>query len=487
MRRSSVVAPLLLIGIGGLFLAHNMYPDLPLLDYLARYWPFLIILWGGLRLIEVLIWAATDKPLPVRGTGGGEWMLVILLIVFGGSLHAVRGYNGGWWPHNVTIGGLDMFGDSYEYPIAVEKQASKNPHIVIENFRGNAKITGADTDTVKVGGHRTIRSLDQSGANAANGEAAFELAGDANEVIVRNNSDRLSNGTVRITAEMEITVPRNATIEAHGRLGDFDISDINGEVQVISDNAGVRLQNLGGDARIDLGKSDIIRVIGVKGLVDVKGKGHDLDLQNIEGPVTIAGAYSGVITFHHLAKALRFNGERTDLSIEKIPGQVRMTLSDFTGTNLVGPIHISGRSRDVTVSDFSNELDVSVDRGDINLRPGGVPLSKIDAQTRTGEVTLSLPPSARFALTATTSRGDVTNDFGSPIRTQNDGRGSEMLGSTGAGSPPVDLHTEHGNVTVRRAAADDKTVIPSTDDDAPREIKTLKPLKSTAPIKKTDQ
>ena len=52
MRRTSVVAPLLLIVIGGLFLARNLYPDLPLLDYLARYWPFLLIIWGGLRLAE---------------------------------------------------------------------------------------------------------------------------------------------------------------------------------------------------------------------------------------------------------------------------------------------------------------------------------------------------------------------------------------------------------------------------------------------------
>ncbi len=77
-------------------------------------------------------------------------------------------------------------------------------------------------------------------------------------------------------------------------------------VEVISDNAGVRLQNLGGDARIDLKKSDIIRASGIKGIVDVKGHGHDIDLQNIEGAVTIEGAYDGVITFHRLAKALRF-------------------------------------------------------------------------------------------------------------------------------------------------------------------------------------
>ncbi len=481
MRRSSVVAPLLLIGIGGLFLARNMYPDLPLIDYFARYWPFLIVLWGGLRVIEVLVWAATDKPLPARGTGGGEWVLVVMLIMFGGSLHAVRGYNGGWWPHNVAIGGLDMFGESYEYPISAEKQAGKNPHVVIESFRGNAKIVGADTDTVKVTGHRTIRSLDQNGANSADREANFELTGDSNEVIVRNNPDRLSGGNVRITAEMEITVPRNATIEAHGRVGDFDISDINGNVEVISDNAGVRLQNLGGDARIDLNKSDIIRVIGVKGLVDLKGHGHDIDLQNIDGPVTVAGAYSGVITFHNLAKPLRFNGERTDLSIEKIPGNIRMTLSDFTANNLVGPIHITGRSRDVNVTNFTSDLSVSVDRGDINLRPGTTPLGKIDAQTRTGEVTMAFPPGARFELTATTSHGDVTNDYGSPIRTQNDGRGSEMFGSTGGAN--VTLHTEHGNVTVRRASSEDKPIGSGSDDSSSHDSK---PIKS-APLKKTEQ
>jgi len=247
MRRSSVVAPLLLIAIGGLFLAHNLYPDLPLLDYLARFWPFLLIIWGGLRLAEVLIWAATDKAVPARGISPGEWVLVIFLCIFGASVHAVRGFNT-WWPRNVTIGGLDMFGESYEYPVAGEKQTSKTPHIVIESFRGNARITGSDADAVKVTGHRSIRSLDQNGADAANQSAPFEVAGDSNEVTIRNNQDRLSGGRVRMTADMEISVPKGATIEAHGRYGDFDVTDVNGNVEIISDNAGVRLQNLGGDA-----------------------------------------------------------------------------------------------------------------------------------------------------------------------------------------------------------------------------------------------
>jgi hypothetical protein len=480
MRRTSVVAPLLLIGVGALFLARNLYPELPLLDYLAKYWPYLLIVWGGLRLAEVLFWVATDKPLPARGVSGGEWALVIFLCFFGGSLHAVRGFSTSW-PHNFAIGGLDMFGESYEYPITGEKQASKNPHVVIESFRGNAKITGVDSDVVRVTGHRTIRSLDQSGADAANREASFELAGDTNEVIVRNNPDRLSGGSVRVTADMEITVPRGATIEAHGRLGDFDISDVNGTVQIISDNAGVRLQNLGGEARIDLRKSDIIRVIGVKGLVDVKGGGHDIDLQNIEGPVTIAGSYTGVLQFRNLSKPMRFNGERTDFNIQKLPGHIRMALGDFTGSHLVGPVHISARSRDINISDFTDEMEIVVDRGDVNLRPGTLPLAHIDVTSRSGEITLALPPGAKFDLNATTAHGDTDNQYGSPIHEQSEGRGSSLRGVI-PGGPALSLRTERGKVVVRKASGDDKPLVSETD-----ETTLPKPIIPTKPLRKIEQ
>lgn len=462
MRRTSVVAPLLLIAIGALFLARNLYPEIPLLDYLAKYWPFLLIVWGALRLAEVLFWSATDQPIPRSGVSSGEWVLVIFLCIFGASLHAIRGFNT-WWPRNVTIGGLDMFGESYDFPIDGQKQTGKVPHVVIEAFRGNARITGADTDTVKVTGHRSIRSLDEKRAETANQSMPFEISGDANAVTIHNNQDRLSGpDTVRVSAEMEITVPKGASIEAHGRYGDFDITDINGAVEVISDNAGVRLQNIGGDARVDLRRSDVVRAVNVKGLFDLKGRGADVDLQNIEGPVTISGAYSGVIQFRNLSKPLRFTGERTELNIEKLPGQVRMALGDFTASNLVGPIHLSTRSRDIEISEFTNPIEISVDRGDIDLRPGSLALSRIDARTNSGDITLSLPSGAKFDLTASTARGDVTNDYGSPIHAENEGRGAELRG-VAAGGPAINAHTEHGAVVVRKASPDDKSASPKPD------------------------
>jgi hypothetical protein len=479
MRRSSVVAPLLLIAIGGLFLARNLYPELPLLDYLAKYWPFLLILWGGLRLAEVLFWAATDKAIPARGVSSGEWVLVIFLCMFGASLHAVRGFNGDWWPRNVSIGGLDMFGESYEYPLSAEKAASKTPRVVIESFRGNARITGIDTDAVKVTGHRSIRSLDQNGADNANRTAPFEVSGDANEITIRNNQERLSSGHVRLTADMEITVPKGATIEGHGRYGDFDVTDVNGNVEIVSDNAGVRLQNVGGDAHIDLRRSDVIRASNVKGSIDLKGNGSDIDLQGIEGQVTINGTYSGVIQFRNIAKPLRYRGPQTELSFEKLPGQIRFALGDFTGSGIVGPTTLTTRSKDIQLSDFTNSLEVSLQRGDVELRPGRVPLSRIDVTTRSGDIELSIPQNAKFDLTASTARGDVTNDYGPPIRTETSGR-TTMLKAQVSGGPAVTVHTERGQVVVRKASADDKPLAPKNETKADTPI-------PVAPLKKIEQ
>ena len=126
MRRASLVAPLLLIGIGLLFLARNVFPEMQLLDYLAKYWPLLLVVWGGLRLIEILFWAATARPLPRFGISSGEWVLVIFLCFLGVSLHAVRGFSA-WLPGSrIELGGLDIFGESYDYPLSAERPATKS-------------------------------------------------------------------------------------------------------------------------------------------------------------------------------------------------------------------------------------------------------------------------------------------------------------------------------------------------------------------------
>ena len=63
--------------------------------------------------------------------------------------------------------------------------------------------------------------------------------------------NRVSGNNRRISADLDIVVPKGATIEAHGRSGDFDISGITGSVDINSDNASVRLEDIGGDVEVE--------------------------------------------------------------------------------------------------------------------------------------------------------------------------------------------------------------------------------------------
>jgi DUF4097 and DUF4098 domain-containing protein YvlB len=459
MRRASLVAPLLLIGIGLLFLVRNVFPEMPLLDYLARYWPLLLVAWGGLRLLEILLlghhfWAGTSRSLASHGISGGEWVLIIFLCFLGVSLHAVRGFSPWLTGSRIELGGLDIFGESYDYPVTAEKPANKAPRVILESFRGNARITGADVQTVKVTGHSTIRSLDQASADRAHQEAPLELDGEPNEIHVRTWQNRVSGGNRRISDDLEIVVPKGATIEAHGRSGDFDISGISGSVDVNSDNASVRLEDIGGNVVVELRGSDIVRAVKVKGSVELKGRGSDIDLQDIAGPVTINGQWSGNGQYHNLASPLRINTGYTEFSAEKLT-DMRVTLGNLNASGITGPIRMSSsRSWDVSLTNFTNSLDINLNGGDVDLRPGLLPLAKMDVRSRTGQIELALPPSAKFDLTATSTRGSVDNQYGAPLKQEPTGRrGATLRGSNGG--PPVNISTDSGQVLVRSASAGD--------------------------------
>src|SRR5579864_9283820 len=176
MRRGSVIGPLILIGIGGLFLLHNLFPEVPMVDIMAKYWPFVLIAWGGLRLVEILMWAILSKPIPRNGISGGEWMLVFLICVIGGTMYTARHY-ASWFPSGRALRGVMVnMGEPYDYTLAAsEKPCANKCRVLIENFRGNAKITGANEALVKASGRETIRSFQQSDADSANKETPLEL------------------------------------------------------------------------------------------------------------------------------------------------------------------------------------------------------------------------------------------------------------------------------------------------------------------------
>lgn len=449
--RASIIGPLVLILVGGLFLIHNLRPDLSVLRTAAQYWPWVLIGWGAIRLAEVLMWHQKGQALPRTGVSGGEWWLVVFICLLGVPMAGVARLNNNWGNVNFRGWGWQIMGEHFDFPVSAEADAAKVTRIVVENLRGAARIVGSDEMKVKVSGRKSIRALDRATAERADKETGLELSRQGDVLYVRTNQEKWS-GDERVSAEIDITVPRGAMLECKSRVGDFDVTDMRNTVAINSDNAGVRLQNIAGRVEISVRKSDIVRAVNVQGDVTLKGSGEDLEFDNITGQVTADFSYTGELEFKNLAKPLRFESNTVTMNMERVPGRVQLTRGEIDAENIVGPARIKSGSKDVRVSEFTGTTEIEVERGDIRLAPGKGPLGQIDARTRSGEIEVALPDKTGFSLKAQVARGSAENEFGAPLLKQDEGRTERITGTTGAG-PTVNLEANRGSIRVRKAGA----------------------------------
>ncbi len=463
MRRHSLSGPLLLLLIGAFFLWRNLHPEAPVFDLLAQYWPFLLIAWGLLRVAEVVL-------LGHRGSSfsGGEIVLIVFICVIGSGLweghrHGIR----------YDLGGV-MIGEEYDYPIAAQAPAGNIRYIVFDNPRGNIKVTGADTQEIVVSGRKQIHAWGRTDADQTNGRTPVEIVPEGDRLLVRTNQDRAPSNQ-RVDDDLEVTVPRGMTVETRGRTGDVEIDDVAGDVEVATNRGDVRLARIGGSVRMNVSNSQLVRAVDVKGKLDLEGRGGDVDIENVAGQVTIAGAWIGALEFKNLAKPLDFEGiSNTELHAQAIPGELNMDRGEVSGNGLTGPLRLVTRSRDVKLAGFTQSLEVETERGDLELQPAS-PVAAINARSGFGRVDLVLPEKANFDLQATAERGDAINDFGPQIQVEREGRTAMLKGRVGNG-PAIRITANRGPISVRREG-----MLPSDADDSGEPLPPKTPLPPKPP------
>ena len=86
--RGSITAPLVLIVVGTIFLLRAVQPDFQIGPLLSHYWPFLLIVWGLIALLEVTVRFVSNAPIPTNGVSGGGWFLVVMVCIVGATAHA---------------------------------------------------------------------------------------------------------------------------------------------------------------------------------------------------------------------------------------------------------------------------------------------------------------------------------------------------------------------------------------------------------------
>ncbi len=446
MRQRSLAGPLILIGIGVLFLFKNMVPDFSVWTLLVRWWPFLLIGFGVVQLAEVLYFYNRGQALAPRGFSGGQ---VVLLALLCGAVYAATHHRRVIHINNFESGGVQIFGEQYDYPINLHGDATGVTMLVLDNLRGNVTVNGSDEGGYSADGHKSVKAYNKREADVSDGRTQVRFVREGTQLIVKTD-ERGSIEANRLSTDMEIRIPRGISVEARGRSGDLTVNSITGMVDIQSDRGDVRLSDIGGSSRVAVAHSGLVKATGMKGNLDVEGRGSDVQLENVAGQVNITGAYSGTLEFKNLAKPMHFESDRTDLRIAQIAGTFTMDLADIRANHLVGPVKLKTRSRDIHIDDFSDSMELEVERGDIELTPGKLPLARIGVRSHNGNVDLTLPERAEFNLNAHTGQGEVHNEFGDGVRTEMEGR-SGSLRSQGGRGPAVDIVTDRGAITVKKS------------------------------------
>jgi DUF4097 and DUF4098 domain-containing protein YvlB len=453
-RSGSITGPLVLILIGVVFLIRSISPEFRIADLVARYWPYGLILWGTVALIEVFIRFRSNGPIPRNGISGGGWAIVIFVALFGSSVFQFERPDN-WFRQVGFQSGIEAFGEEHQYPVnTITRSVGLAPRIIIEDFRGDAKISGTNANTISVTGQKNIGAFDIHDADKANSQSPVEVLTDGNTITIRCHQDRLDTRT-SVSTNLDVSVPKGASIEASAARGSIDVSSLTGDIQLNGGNIeDVRLDDIGGNVKVDARGTRSIHCSNVQGTIELHGRGADVDLETVAGQVTVAGDYTGTISLRALAKPVRLESMHTQLDARQVTGYIRLDRGSLDAKDLVGPVKLSTKATDVTLAGFTEGLDLDVDRGDIELRPEHSAMGRIVVHARSGNIELAVPAAAHFALNANTENGDIDNQFGDALKETADGRGAKLEGSIGNG-PDVNLVTQHGSITVRKATAED--------------------------------
>jgi DUF4097 and DUF4098 domain-containing protein YvlB len=468
--RRSIAGPLILIIIGGLFLARNLGWHFPIWHWFGHWWPLLLIVWGVVVLIERM--SADRAGYRGRGIGAGGILLLILLVALGVAAHHSSDVDWGGVRDQLQMDD-DMgsiFGNAYNFDETLEQAFPAHGSLRVVCDRGSLNITPSDGNTIRVVVHKKLYAGNQNDANKYNAGTKPQITVTGDSVLLNANTN--GAGDHNVEADMDILVPAGAPLDIASKRGDVTVNDRKAEVKVALQHGDVSLTQIAGPVSVALEKGSI-RADQIGGDVDISGHVDDATLNDVAGAVRMNGDFYEDVRLSKIGKTVIFKTSRSDMEIASVPGEIEIASDQVRGNQLDGPTRVSTSSKDIHLEEVSGDLQVQSNNGDVEVTTAGkqpagkmnvstqhgdvaltlagkTPPDKVNVASQHGDITLTLSPSAGFQITADTRKGDISSDFGSLKINQNNGA-SQAAGTVGNGTSKLQVTTETGDIKILKS------------------------------------
>jgi DUF4097 and DUF4098 domain-containing protein YvlB len=452
MRRGSIVGPLLVIAIGIIFLlvqtGHMSGHDLWL--WYGRWWPALLV---GAGIVMLLEWAfdqymhTDETPLRRRSIGGGVFTLLLLFGLAGIFVSGVR--DGRFFGKTMDINqdNFDEFmGDKHESDQTLSQDFPVGTALSVDNPRGDISVSGtSDDNQIHVSVHKQVFTRSDSEADNKAQQLSPNLTKEGTTLNLKLPA--VEGGR----ADLVITVPAAAATTLSANHGDVRISELRAPANVTANHGDVTLSGITGRVGAHINNGDAsFSAHSVTGQLNVEGKGRDLTLTDISGPVDLDGEFFGTTHLERVQGATRFHTSRTDFRLARLDGEVEISPNaDLSVDQAAGPLTLTTRNRNITLDRIAGDISVTNRNGSVDLT-AAPPLGNITIENRNGSVNVTVHEQASFTVQAETTNGDVENDFSIPTQ-DNDNR-KNFGGTVGKGGSLIRITTSQGDIALKKAS-----------------------------------
>ena len=448
-RRGSIVGPLIILGIGVMFLLAEVGRISwgQSLEWYGRWWPAVLIAAGVVLLLEWFIdQQRGNEPGHARVLGGGVVFLLILLVLAGLASRTAQ-YGLEWRDH--AFGNdyhkLDyLFGDRHEADSSVTSPLAKATTLVITNPHGDVTVTGSSSDgQVHVNVHTQTYGWKDSDIERKTSQLQPTFSSDGG--VLKLNVNPVDGGE----ADLTITVPHSAPLTVQADHGDVNVSEMAAPVTIAANHGDVDVSSIDSSVTLHMNDDDgSVTLHSIHGDASVEGHSGDIDISDVTGGLTLQGDFFGSTELEHINGPIHFTTTRTQFSAARLDDEFNVDKDSLNASELLGPVVLKTENKNITLDRIQGSADVSNRNGSVELTHAP-PLDTISIQNQHGSVDLGLPGNVGFTLNAQTRNGDMENDFDlSPV---GDNDLHTLRGRIGGGGPTVTIATTDGDVTVRRS------------------------------------
>lgn len=442
-RRRSVFSGLLLILVGVLLLMQNLRGDMRFLHFLRDWWPLLFILWGLAKLYDNLMARRTGQS-PPRTVTGGEIFLVFLIVAVVGSVYAGKRIPGFI---EIDDSGFEWFGSTpYSFNEDIPaKTVAGDARVSIRTDRGDISIHPEETAEIRVLVKKTVHAGDEGDAQkrAKQVNVVVRDAGGGYEVTTENQGGRIS-------VDLEVHVPKRATITAETSRGGIQVSGIQGSVTVETRRGDVEVRDTGGDVSAQVTNGDV-HIVGAKGNVKLSGRGGQVEIADVKGEATVQGEFFGPIRIEKVARGARFVSRRTDLTVSELAGRIETGSGRLEVSDAPGNLTLTTSKYDVVLENVAGRIHIENHDGNIELRFPQAPRETIEINNRSGDIELVLPAKSTFEVQAESRAGEIDSDFEELAKQEKEERNTTTLNAKlGAKGPRFQLRTSYGTIRLRK-------------------------------------